>query len=118
MIRLNDNIIKDVYSKEERIIGISTDGKAIYRTIYKGNIENWQKIFSNVDTIYNLSGYGFLGNNTRKVILNGLAADTPNTLFSCFFAIDNTLEFYAKYGGSTTTAYNCTIILEYTKTTD
>ena len=94
------------------------DGKPIYRIVYSGNIANGSTLFTNVDAIINISGYGFLGDTSRKVILNGIAADIPSTLFSCFYGLNNTIEFYAKYGGNATTAYNSNIILEYTKTTD
>ena len=110
--------VLEEYSTTEQIIGRWKDGKPIYRKVYSGNIANGTTLFTNVDAIINISGYGFLGDTSRKVILNGIAADVPSTLFSCFFDLNNTIEFYAKYGGNTTTAYNSNIILEYTKTTD
>ncbi len=106
------------YSTTEKRIGTWVDNKPIYRAVYSGNIANGATLFTNVDAIIDISGYGFLGDLSRKVILNGIAADIPSTLFSCFYGLNNTIEFYAKYGGNATTAYNSNIILEYTKTTD
>ena len=111
----------NTYSTTEQRVGTFINGKPIYRMVYTGDIANGVKLFSNIDDIVRLDGYGYLGKtsgDTLKVILNGIASNSPNVLFSCFYAIDNTLEFYAVYGGEMTTAYNCKVILEYTKTTD
>lgn len=106
------------YSTTKQVIGTWVDGKSVYRTIYQGDIANGTKLFSNVDAIVDIRGYGYLANTTRKVILNGLSTDASNTLFSSFFALDGSIEIYAKYGGDSTTAYNSTIILDYTETTE
>ena len=107
---------KDYYSEDEKVIGVWTDGKPLYRKVVTGNITaNSQSLFKvneNVDVMVSIRGY-----TNRGIYYFPFNFTQDGSTQRCVFYkkdIDS-IEFR---GNEFISGETFTVILEYTKTTD
>lgn len=107
----------ETYSTTEKRVGTWIDGKPLYRRVFTGSIQHNDILISNIDTLINCYGTGLLASRYRLV---GFFTLSSGNIYSFTFAKTPTNEVIADIyeGGSSSTATNCNITLEYTKTTD
>lgn len=119
----------EVYSTEEREIGVWTDGKPLYQKTIIINNPSWSveqstnsytfsyplaNVAANIETIYGLFGYGKRASGTR-IPLNFARIDSSSD-FTIFVVRpqNSDIWFVCKYGSD----QQLCVTLQYTKTTD
>ena len=90
------------------------DGKTIYRKVITGSIAHDDTLMSNIDTFINAYGSGFVSNRYR---IAGFCLYLNNALYTMAFCKNSSNQIKAEIynNNATTTATNCNIVLEYTK---
>lgn len=107
---------KDYYSEDEKVIGVWTDGKPLYRKTVTGNITSKdQSLFTvneNVDVMVSIQGY----THTGVYYFPFNFTQDGSTQRCVFYKKDiDSIEFR---GNEFVSGETFTVILEYTKTTD
>lgn len=113
----------EVYSEEETVIGRWIDGKPLYRKVVNGNLSSTKNGTSTISTIPNaddvvtMHGYAVYSDPSRITsIPTGFDGGTTVQL-SAIKTVDGT-QIEAFNSTSLLVGRPCTIIVEYTKTTD
>lgn len=106
----------NTYSEEEQVIGTYL-GKPLYRKVITGNIADDTTLVSNVAVLLDAKGSGDV-NMIHRVLPYYEVWD--NQVYSLMVnkKYPNEVKTVIFKAGEPTTAPNCNIVLEYTKTTD
>lgn len=119
-LRLMEEMIKDIYSTEEQVIGKWIDGKPLYRKILSlttpsttnsTKIANFDKTF----IIKNYYGNAFISASNQLLPINFYFTDVYNI---ATYVVNNSGEIYMKIGSEAYRNQQATLTIEYTKTTD
>ena len=105
------------YRDSEQCIGTWINGKPIYRKVVTGNLNHDAVLQSNVDTFINARGTGYLSTLDRCIPYYEVYGGQVFQLTVVKNA-SNQLILMSMSQGAATTAVNCYIVIEYTKTTD
>ena len=106
----------NIYSTEEKQIGIWCDGKPVYQKTFIGNIESGTVILSNINALLDARGSGLISGVYRVIPYFEIYNSKNYGLTVSKNGSEVVLS--AIHGSTSSTAYDCNIILEYTKTTD
>jgi hypothetical protein len=114
---VNDALL-DVYSTEEKKIGVWVDGKTIYKKTFIGAFADKQSLISNVETL--IDGYGTGDNGTGITRVIPYYEYYNDNAYSLTINKQGNEIFVASVlgGKSAKTTSSTHITLEYTKTTD
>lgn len=119
-LRLMGEMMKDIYSTEEQVIGKWIDGKPLYRKILSlttpsttnsTKIANFDKTF----IIKNYYGNAFISASNQLLPINFYFTDVYNI---ATYVVNNSGEIYMKIGSEAYRNQQATLTIEYTKTTD
>ena len=119
-MRLMEEMMKDIYSTEEQVIGKWIDGKPLYRKILSlttpsttnsTKIANFDKTF----IIKNYYGNAFISASNQLLPINFYFTDVYNI---ATYVVNNSGEIYMKIGSEAYRNQQATLTIEYTKTTD
>ena len=113
---IHDNSIARVYSTGEQVIGTYL-GKPLYRNVIAGNIADNTTLVSNVDILLDAKGSGDINSVYRTIPYYEVWNNLTFTLM-VNKTLSNEIKTVVFKAGEPTTASNCNIVLEYTKTTD
>lgn len=116
-----DELVQEVYSTEEQVVGTWVDGKPLYRKVIDiGNLpSSLEKVVNTGITnaiIRNM--YGSAINGTTQIPLPYIFPDTSGTITNIALIVRNGGSNLHIYTGIDRSAWTGYVTLEYTKTTD
>ena len=116
-VHIGENIDVDIFTGEERRIGTWIDGKPLYRKVITGNIAHDTVLQSDVELLLDCKGMGLISGVYRSIPFYEIYGGEVYQL-KPIKNMSNQVLLMVFSEGKGTTALGCSIIIEYTKTTD